>query len=305
MRAGAPLLFTLLAACDHTSAPADAAVDLPVAEELGPATYTFVLDAGVLPPASFPSVLVYVPARFHVVKPLRAVIWLHGNGNCVSNVIRDLDSECTPDAGTRSAHHLATQLETSQQNALLIVLELGYDDGIAAGNLANAGGMRALLAETLADLRPYLGVVRVDDLAPLVVASHSAGYVAAAPIVSVGGVPVGEVWHFDSLYGEITEFTNWIAANLHSFEGSPPACRLVDIYTHAGGTEANSVNLAETAEQDWLPDAGAVIDDRTLGDLSDDQLRHGLIFELSPLSHNDVARTWFVRLLSTADQRLR
>ena len=65
------------------------------------------------------------------------------------------------------------------------------------------------------------------------------------------------------------------------------------------------LNLAETAEQDWLPDAGAVIDDRTLGDLSDDQLRHGLIFELSSLSHDDVARTWFVRLLSTADQRLR
>jgi hypothetical protein len=295
--ASAPFLFVLLAACGDGARPVDAGVPLLPAT---PATFGFVLDAGAFPPASWPSVVVYVPSGWHRETPLHVVVWLHGNGNCAANVIRDSDGECTPGAGLRSAHGLAAQLETSLRNALLIVPEMTYNGEADPGNLTRPGGFRALLAETLADLRPSLGELDIDDVAPLVVAAHSGGYRGMAGVVSASGLPVAEVWQFDSLYGEIPEFVTWIEANLVHFESRPPASRFADVYTHEGGTEANSLNLAETAEVDWLPDAGAVLDDRSLEPLTDAELRQGLVFKRSALSHDDVARVWFQRLLSTS-----
>lgn len=256
------------------------------------------LDAGAWPLPGMPNVLVYVPASFRRLRPLHVIMWLHGYSNCVENVVRDADGECTPDAGVRSAHHLAAQLEASGRDALLIVPELDFE---SPGSFAMPNSARALLIETFAHLRKYLGELRIENLAPIIVAAHSAGNDPAANIVSAGGLTVAEVWHLDSLYGEIPVYVAWIQSQLPSFEGSPARCRFADIYTHEWGTEDNSLNLAETANSNWLPDAGAVVDDRTLNEISDAELRHGLVFKLSDLSHDDVARIWFGRLLSTSN----
>ena len=289
------LICLSLAACTHEGSASDAGVPVD-----GGITYAFVLDAGAFPPARWPSVVVYVPAGFRVEKPLHVVLWLHGDVNCALDVVRDADGECIADGGVRSAHHLGSQLDASGKNAILIVPELGFNLTADPGHLADPGGLRALLAETLANLGPAVGGATLDDLAPLVVAAHSGGHRALADVLTQGGLPVAEVWHLDSLYGEIPENVAWIESSLASFEGSPPVCRFADVYTQAWGTADNSHNMAETAVIDWLPDAGAVIDDRTLGPLPDEALRHGLVFKLSPLTHDDVARVWFERLLTTS-----
>jgi hypothetical protein len=265
-------------------------------------TWTFRLDAGVLPPGPWPSVLVYAPSRFRLEKPVHVVVWLHGLSNCIENVVRTDDGECTPDAGVRRAYDVIRQFEAAGRNALLVVPELGFDTGLHdPGSLATPGGTRALLAETLADLRPYLGQLTVEDLAPIMVAAHSAGHVAAAAILHEGSMPVSEMWHLDSLYDEIPVFVDWVLEDLQGFRTVPSQRRFADVYTPLGGTEDNSETFADTAEFDWLPDAGAVYDDRTYNGASDEQLRHGLVFKLSGLSHEDVGRLWFVRLVATAN----
>jgi hypothetical protein len=209
--------------------------------------------------------------------------------------VRDTDGECPPGGGVNSAHHLVAQFEASRRNALLIVPELRFDPDEA---VARENGARALLAETLTRLAPRIGKWGIEDVAPIVIAAHSAGNEPAAAILEHGGLDVVEIWHFDSLYDEVAVYVDWIRSDLPSFEGNPARHRFVDIYTHEWGTEDNSLNLAEAAAN-WFP-VGQVLDDRTLGEISDTELHHGLVFKLSALSHDDVARIWFSRLLSTS-----
>lgn len=261
--------------------------------------FAFVLDAGAFPPANHPSVVAVVPHGFHATKPLPVVIWLHGLGNCALNVVRDDDSECTPGAGTRTSFGLATTLGASRRNALLIVPEIGFDSASDdPGSLAVPGGLRALLAETLHDLKPIVGPLTVDDLDPIILAAHSAAWRASSAILEAGDVRVTELWELDSLFGGIPDFVGWIRMDLSSFVGVPPERRFVTVYTDL--TDANSINLAETAEIDWLPDAGAVLDDRGTDQVPDDALRVGVVFKRSELEHSELARVWWRPLLVTS-----
>ncbi len=269
------------------------------AGDAGSATWELVLDAGAFPPAAWPSVVVHAPAGLRVKKPLAVVIWLHGLGNCAENVLRDQDGECTPGAGLRTSFGLATSLDASDRNALLIVPELSFDSGSNdPGSLATPGGLRALLAETLADLAPELGPLTVDDLSPVILVAHSGAWSSSSEALEEGEVPITEVWELDSLYDGIPLFVSWIEMNLPGFVGVPPERRFVTVYTDL--TDANSINMAETAEVDWLPDAGAVLDDRGTGDVPDDALRIGMVFKRSGLEHSQLARVWFPRLLVTS-----
>jgi hypothetical protein len=292
------LLLALVAGCGP-SAAGDPDASWPQDGGSDPAIWAFALDAGAFARAAWPGVVVVAPAGFRLVKPVRVVIWIRGLGNCATNVVRDRDGECTPDAGLRDSFQLAAQLQASARNALLIVPELDYDSGNDdPGTLTMPIGLRALLAETLNDLKPWLGNLTIGDLAPLIVAAHSAGWRSQSAILQAAGLPVAEVWQFDSFFDGIPPVVNWIQLDPGSFVGVPPKRRLADLYTDL--TEADSENLAQTAETEWLPDAGAVLDDRGTGDILDDALRLGLVFKASDLSHNDVPRVWFRRLLATS-----
>lgn len=287
------VLLALLSACDD-------GVDGVAITDAGGWALSYVLDAGVHPPADAASVLVYVPEGFRPEPPIHAVVWIHGHANCVGNVARDADSLCPGATTPSAAHRLAAQLARSGRNALLIVPEVGVGMLADVGGLARPGGLRAFLVETLERLPPALGRPRVEDLAPLVIAAHSAGFLGLSAILSAGDLPVAEVWHLDSFYGDVPVFAAWVRSSPWDFVGVPPRRRFADIYTREWGTEANSVNMAETAEQSWLPDAGAVLDDRSIAPISDEALRRGLVFKRSPLSHDGVVRAWFERLLSTS-----
>jgi hypothetical protein len=181
---------------------------------------------------------------------------------------------------------------------MLIAPEVAFDQSSGdPGNLGKAGGLRALLAETLADLAPAIGAHTIDDLGPVVVASHSGGYQAAAAIASMGGVRVDEIWLLDSLYGFASTFDSWVRSDLASIRSRPPARRFADVYTQGGGTLANTQKLADS----YPHDAGFVVDDRVPANTwTDDVYRHGVLFKYSGLSHDGVPRYYFERLLSTS-----
>lgn len=303
------LCALLVPACTNEPGPFpdDGGVNTDLSVTLEPprtvsGTFTFTLDAGAFPPSSsHPSVLVYLPSRFSPTAPLSVIVFLHGFDNCIENVVRDAGAACSPGGAVRSAYALAAQLESSGRNAMLIVPELAFDQATGnPGNLGLAGGLRALLTETLADLSSQLGGLGVGNIGKLVVASHSGGYQAAAGIVARGGVPVAELYLFDSLYGNFGDFDTWVKVDVASLEGSPPPRRFVDAYGATGGTQMNSQSMAVRATG-WVPvDGGVLVDDRAGAFPPDAELRHGIVFDFTTLAHDLIPRVWLLPLLRTS-----
>jgi len=264
--------------------------------------YLLTLDAGAFPPTSaHPSALVYVPEGFSLARPLDVIVYIHGFDNCVVNIVRDAGESCDPEAGTpvRNAYNLEAQLDASGKNAILLAPEIDFDQSTGApGTLGDDGGFRALLAETLQDMQPVLGNVTVDDVGIVILASHSGGYQAAAGIAQRGGVPVQELWLFDSLYGDFTDFDDWVNTELASF--STLQRRFADVYTCCGGTLDNSQAMADRAAT-WVgADSGVLVDDRTTDTWPPDTYLHGLLFKSSALAHDAVPRYYFQQLLQTS-----
>ena len=309
-----------LVGCGKPAPTSDAGIDLGVtgsddaggigdagATRIGPATIDLTLDAGAFAPtAAHPSALVYVPSRFDPTPPLSLIVYLHGFDNCVDNIVRDAGAACTPGGPVRSAYALAAQLESSGKNALLLAPELDFDQATGdPGNLGSAGGLKALVAETLADLAPLLGTVTVADLGTLVLVSHSGGYQAAAAIATRGGLPVSELYLLDSLYGNSADFDAWVKSDLPGLAGATPRHRFADVYTSGGGTLANSQAMADRARGWALPDGGVLVDDRTTATWPEETYHHGLLFKLSGLSHDGVPRYYFGQLVQSSQLQAR
>ncbi len=273
---------------------------------IGPSTYTFSLDAGAFPPSkSHPSVLVYVPSGFDPTPPLSIIVYIHGFNNCVSNIIRAAGTSCDADAGlpVSDSYALAAQLEMAHKNALLICPEVAFDQATsAAGTLANAGGFTKLLDETLADMRPVLGPRTHADIDKVVLASHSGGDVVAADIATVGGVPVDEIHLLDSLYQDTAQFESFIKSDLPDIVVRKH--RFASVYTCcSSGPEANTQAMIPTVEgyfTGYPGDAGIVEDDRTSSTWPLTTYQHGVLFKFSGLSHNDVPRYYFGKLVQTS-----
>ena len=300
------ILALLLAGCG-SSAPAGGAdagsdADLAATEPTDggvtttddAATYLLTLDAGAFAPTTaHPSALVYVPRNFDPTPPLSVIVFIHGFSNCVENVVRDAGGECTPDGGTRAAYSLASQLEATGKNAILVVPEIDYDAQTGnPGALGNSDGFKAFLTETLADLSGPLHGATLADVGTVIVSSHSGGYQTAAAIASKGGVPgVVEVDLLDSLYGNTADFDAWAMT-------VAPGKRFADVYTSGGGTLANSQAMA-TRAQAWVP-ADQLLDDRTTDTLTDAQYAHELMFKMSGLTHDGVPAYYFGKFVGTS-----
>ena len=296
--------ISLTAACgDHLggvtpdAATEDAAVDGGVAC-LDRARYPLTIEAGAFPPsADHPSVIVVVPQGFDATAPIDLVVFVHGFNNCITNIVGDDNQACTPGGPLRNAYQLATQLEQAGQNALLVAPEVAFDQASAdPGALGTAGGFRALLEETLASLPAPLGPLPLASIGRVIVSVHSGGYRAAAAMITIGDVRVDEVWLFDALYGNTLSFDSWVMLDLASFTAQ--ARRFADIYTTVGGTLANSQAMADRAAM-WV-DSSVLIDDRTTATWPDATYHHGLLFKLSALSHDDVPRYYFERMVATS-----
>jgi hypothetical protein len=311
---------TDLAAPDANEAiPADAAIAtdgaLPPAPDLapspvprvGPSTLTFPLDGGVFAPtASHPSVLLYVPRNFDPRPPLSVIAYIHGFNNCVENIVRDAGQACSTGGAVRNAYSLAAQLEASGKNALFVAPEVEFDQANGnPGNLQYPGLFKRLLQETLNDAASVIGPHTTDEIGELIVVSHSGGYRAADDIVTYGGLPVREVWMFDSLYNwspTTTDFEAWAKQDLGSFRA--PFRRFCSFYTvlaGCAGTDCNSHMMADDIQRAYGTDAGVVLDDRSQTTTwSDAEYHHGFLYKWSSLAHDNIPRYYFERMLSTS-----
>jgi hypothetical protein len=286
------------------AAPAGAEVPIHATEPL-PRVLLFNLRSAPFPGTGHPDVAVHVPIGFEPRNHPGLVVFFHGFDNCVANVVGSVDTECTADAGTRSAMHLVDQLDAAHVNAILVAVQLRYDQSTGdPGQLAQSGDFAALVHELMTEhLAPLLGApVDVGDFDPVVVGTHSGGYEAAASVLSGGGVVVREVDLYDSLYGETTVFDDWVKGNVTRLDPArPDAVRWMDVYTATGGTDTNSQDMA-TAAAGWLDaaDAGTdLIDDRTTDTLGPADYAHPVVFKLSALAHNDVPRYYFEQFART------
>lgn len=253
----------------------DTHADAPPRGEVIP----LVLDhAAVVGTADRPNAVVYVPDGYDASHPA-AIVFLHGFYNCASNVVKSANSSCG--GGVRNAYHLAAQLDAAQKNALIIVPELAYDRASSdPGALPEAGTFAAMLDDVALQLATPLPEYTI-------VASHSGGYRAAAAIAR--DAHVDELWLLDSLYGETSSFDAYIQ--------SAPA-RFANVYTVGGGTLANSQAEVSRARS-WV-DASQITDDRGKKVLDDEDFAHELVFKQSGLSHDDVPRYYFNRLVATS-----
>lgn len=268
-----------------------------------PKTYLLTLDAGAFPKTTdHPSALLYVPTGFVPSPSVSMVVYIHGFNNCVANIVRPTASgqPCKTGGAVRNAYNLIAQLEASGRNALLLCPEVAFDRASAdPGQLGVTNGFRALVKEALLQVQADLGPIDVDKLGPVVVASHSGGYAAAAGIAQRGGVPISEVYLLDSLYGNSSDFESWMRSDLGSFAGSAPRRRFATVYTDGGGTLANNQALA-TKARGFVPDTSVLVDDRTTATWPTATYQHGLLFKRSALAHDGVPRYYFGTLLSTS-----
>lgn len=260
------------------------------------------LEHGAFPASgNLPNVVAYLPARFDPSQPFGLVIYLHGWWNCADNVIRPKNGACLPGRAAHNAYNLANQLEGSNKNAILLVPELAFEQASSdPGRLAEEGLFASLVDEALTQLAPDIDSRTTWDVASVVVASHSGGYKAASGIVSVGGLWIDELYLLDSFYGLEDTFDAWVEDDLAGFAAAPPEVptrRLACVYSKTGGTLSRCQAMATRLSE--LTDSG-LLDDRTSATLTTAQYGHGLLFKRTGLSHDDVARYYFGRLLATS-----
>lgn len=214
------------------------------------------------------------PAR----RPLPIVVFLHGWSGCARVLVHDGPTPCREGERPRDGWGLGARFDAASSGALFLVPQLAFleRDG-SPGRFVEPGRFRAFLADVLGGLEPQLGPVGVDELAPLTLLAHSAGFATALALLSRGEVPVRHVVLFDALYRGVEPFGDWLAA--------APERRLVSLYTGSARTATQSVRLAARARA-MLPTGAVALDPP--GPLSEAMRAHRLVVARSPAGHGSV-----------------
>jgi hypothetical protein len=283
----------------------DAAYDAP--PPVAPGTWAFNLQNGAYPNSGHPDVAVHLPPGLRADQRLGAIVFFHGFNNCVINVVGSTSTACTTGGTKRAAMHLSDQLDAAKVNAILIAIELKYDQATGdPGALSQKGRLYALLHELLgAHLSPIVGrALDVPDLERVVIGSHSGGYWATAMAISVGSVPqITEVDLYDSLYGYTSTFDGWMKPSITRFDATrADELRWTDVYTAGGGTATNSTAM-ESRAAGWLSGAGLTASlyfDDTTATLPTTADPKPVLFKRAGVTHDQVPQTYFGRFAQQA-----
>jgi hypothetical protein len=286
---------------------ADVAIAIDAPPSVAPGTWAFTLANGAYPNSGHPDVAVHLPPGLRADQRLGAIVFFHGFSNCVVNVVGSVSSACTTGSPKRSAMHLADQLDAAKVNAILIAVELKYDQATGdPGALSQKGRLAALLHELLVDhVSALVGrPIDVADLERVVVGSHSGGYWATAMALSVGGVPqITELDLYDSLYGYTTTFDAWMKPAIARFDAArADELRWTDVYTAGGGTAANSTAM-ESRAATWLASAAlgpSMYFDDTTASLPASADPHPVLYKRTGVTHDQVPQTYFGRFAEQA-----
>jgi len=163
------------------------------------------------------TVWVFVPKHFRVKdkRGLDMILHFHGHRDTAAKAMK--------------RHRLREQLQTSRQNAILVVPQGPVNASSSKfGKLEEPRGLIRFLTElrrtlTHRNVAKELGASAVPGWARvgrLVLSAHSGGYKAVARCLEHGRFPVSEVWLFDALYGELDAFHQWLvkkAPRKHKF----------------------------------------------------------------------------------------
>ncbi len=193
-------------------------------------TTTLTLPTQAFPHSGHPGVLVHVPPGVEDDDP-RVTVYFHGHN---TNITRMASLLAAFDLATKPSVLVIPQLRWSEANG-------------DAGALGKVNGLRTLLADVLAQT-PGLADWTTTVLEATVMA-HSGGYVAAAAAVRHGGVFIGDVGLFDSLYGYTADFARF--ASDHATK------RFVNLYGES--TRAQSEVLARVLGES-MPAGTTVLD---------------------------------------------
>lgn len=253
------------------------------------------LEHAPFPRQAGPSAAVVVPSAFDPSQPLALWVYFRGHNSCVASIVGDVPLACSPRGKKRGFSKLATQLEASGQNALLVLPELKREAASGdPGAFRRAETFEAFVAEVfgrLGPLVPGLGARSLADVARLGLMSHSGGYLAVASVLATRPAPLRSVVLLDSLYGERAKYLAWIrdnAARLASAE-----CRFGDVYTAGGGT----MDVSQALCDDVVPvmarvgAEGRMLHDATTATLAPEVYAdRSVIFKRSGLDHGAVSR---------------
>lgn len=188
-------------------------------------------------PEPAPDLMVHIPTRFTAQKPVHVLIFLHGFSSCVRALIASEPTPCTPGDEPRRAYKLAEIHEAAHANSILLVPQLAFlarDSN--APRFASEGGFDAFMRDVQQQLADKFGANK--QFASITLIAHSAGYKAAAAILSdpQRETPIANVVLFDALYANWDVFAAFIL-------GSPNR-RLISLFTRDHKTTRGNLNLA-------------------------------------------------------------
>jgi hypothetical protein len=272
-----------------------------------PEALFYELRSGAFPGSARPDVAVHVPPGFDATRRPGLVIYFHGWEGCVASALSAEETPCTDAGPPRPGADLASSIDASAVNALLVAIELRSDMPTGEpGKLSMPGGLRDLLRELFAEhlAKPLGCTLDVDALDRVVLVAHSGGYQAAASALALGDVArVTEVDLLDALYGADELFARWIRSQAARFDQrvSDPL-RFVDLYTCCGGTAEPSRALAQRVDESLSVAgvSGVFSDDDVESPVDDRALAHGVVFKRVPGPHGDLPRAQLRELLRAA-----
>lgn len=176
--------------------------------ELG-TTLSIRLKNGMFPcpgkPYDDDTTLVFIPKYFRQTAHVDLLVHFHGHHGLAAQKMLD--------------HDLREQFHEAGRNALLVMPQ-GPQNATdsSGGKLERPGMYRKFLYEIMGVLKSNaattaLGSARIGSNARLgltAISSHSGGYKVTARIIAHGGYPVQEIYLFDSLYGNVDAYANWL-----------------------------------------------------------------------------------------------
>jgi len=171
------------------------------------------MDHGPFPAAGRPytnnTTLVFVPKFFRSTGSVDMLVHFHGHHGMIEQKMVD--------------HDLREQVFESGRN-IVIAMPQGPENATdsSGGKLERRGAFQKFVQELIAVLRSpkatqELGAAALPRKArhgAIAISSHSGGYKVTAAILRHGGIAVKEIYLFDSLYGDVATYADWISAKV-------------------------------------------------------------------------------------------
>jgi len=209
------------------------------------------------------SVLLIVPPRFSAKENADLIFWFHGWRNNIdtANVFYELEK----------------QFIASKRNAILVLAETAKNAPDSyGGKLEQPGGFSLLVADVLLHLKQHRIISPRVKPGLITLAGHSGGYEVIAKILQNGKLPVHEVFLYDALYAQQSEFLNWIKQD--------PRNIFIHYYTDHGGTYENSIEFMQQLQKENISFVKKEETELTTADL----MNNRIIFVHSLHEHNNI-----------------